>query len=72
MSLLLVSAQNFGGFARFNSLTGDFGGPTAFSGSSFPSAALTNGVRDPRENRGNEQGAHFHYHPLFMLNHENC
>ncbi|XP_063706950.1 uncharacterized protein LOC134835884 isoform X3 [Culicoides brevitarsis] len=47
----LTSAQFFGGFPRSSSsltqLTGDFGGPTAFSG--FPSAG---GGRDPRQNRG--------------------
>ncbi|XP_052867274.1 uncharacterized protein LOC128273370 isoform X1 [Anopheles cruzii] len=33
------------------SLTGDFGGPTAFSGQDL-SGTLNAGIRDPRQNRG--------------------
>lgn len=47
--LVSVSAQNFG-FGSLDQFAGDFGGPTAFAGSSnFAPAA---GVRDPRQNRG--------------------
>lgn len=51
LCIALTSAQFFGGFGRSHNsltqLTGDFGGPTAFSG--LPTA---NGGRDPRQNRG--------------------
>ncbi|CAO1431646.1 unnamed protein product [Diamesa serratosioi] len=36
-------------FGIYNTLNGDFGG---FQSAGFPSAALTNGARDPRQNRG--------------------
>ncbi|CAO1429714.1 unnamed protein product [Diamesa hyperborea] len=37
--------------AQFGVYNGDFGGPSGFS-AGFPSAALTAGARDPRQNRG--------------------
>lgn len=45
-ALIAVATAQFG----FN---GDFGGPSGFS-AGFPSAALTTGARDPRQNRGNQ------------------
>lgn len=38
--------------AQFGVYNGDFG-PSGFS-AGFPSAALTTGARDPRQNRGNQ------------------
>lgn len=63
LSLLsLATAQRFGSALpafSLSSLTGDFGGPSAFGGADFtssnslgvPSAAAASG-RDPRQNRG--------------------
>lgn len=56
MCIVLASGQFFGngfgrdfGYSGYNALNGDFGGPTAFSGSL--GVGSTN-VRDPRQNRG--------------------
>ncbi|XP_055616655.1 uncharacterized protein LOC129762445 isoform X2 [Toxorhynchites rutilus septentrionalis] len=54
VAIVLATAQHFGSHLPpfgLNSLTGDFGGPTAFSGQDF-SASLTAASRDPRQNRG--------------------
>ncbi|XP_062535990.1 uncharacterized protein LOC134205093 [Armigeres subalbatus] len=58
LSLALSAAQHFGGplpAFGLSSLTGDFGGPSAFGGQDFSSSSLTaatNAGRDPRQNRG--------------------
>ncbi|XP_058453353.1 uncharacterized protein LOC131431560 isoform X3 [Malaya genurostris] len=56
MSLVLVTAQSFGRpLTAFDlsSLTGDFGGPSAFADADFSSNRLTAvSGRDPRQNRG--------------------
>ncbi|XP_029712466.2 uncharacterized protein LOC109430296 isoform X1 [Aedes albopictus] len=58
LSLAFAAAQRFGsGLPAFSlsSLTGDFGGPTAFGGQDFSSGSLTAAAtagRDPRQNRG--------------------
>lgn len=51
MSIVLVSGQLFGGNFGYgyNSVAGDFGGPSAFGGSLGVGPA---NVRDPRQNRG--------------------
>jgi hypothetical protein len=54
---MLVSSQNFGGFA-YNSLSGDFGGPSALGSAPFAPAA---GVRDSRQDRGKFYDVFFHY-----------
>lgn len=64
MCVVLASGQFFGngfgqdfGYSGYNALSGDFGGPTAFSGSL--GVGSTN-VRDPRQNRGMCKSVHFH------------
>ncbi|XP_065072492.1 uncharacterized protein LOC135696876 isoform X2 [Ochlerotatus camptorhynchus] len=55
LSLALATAQRFGSplpAFSLSSLTGDFGGPTAFGGQEFSSGSLTAAGRDPRQNRG--------------------
>ncbi|XP_053687084.1 uncharacterized protein LOC128736619 isoform X1 [Sabethes cyaneus] len=56
LSLAVTTAQRFGSpLSSFDltSLTGDFGGPTAFAGQDFSSNQLTaSSGRDPRQNRG--------------------
>ncbi|XP_037028079.1 uncharacterized protein LOC119068558 [Bradysia coprophila] len=56
MCIVLASGQFFGngfgrdfGYSGYNALSGDFGGPSAFSGGL--GVGSTN-VRDPRQNRG--------------------
>ncbi|XP_038116189.1 uncharacterized protein LOC119768841 isoform X1 [Culex quinquefasciatus] len=55
LSLALAAAQRFGSplpAFSLSSLTGDFGGPTAFGGQDFTSSNSLAGGRDPRQNRG--------------------
>ncbi|KFB53067.1 AGAP003060-PB-like protein [Anopheles sinensis] len=55
LAVATVAGQRFGfpQTSQFGlaSLTGDFGGPTAFGGQDL-SGTLNAGVRDPRQNRG--------------------
>ncbi|XP_049276603.1 uncharacterized protein LOC125760480 isoform X2 [Anopheles funestus] len=55
LAVATVAGQRFGfpHTAQFGlaSLTGDFGGPTAFGGQDL-SGTLNAGIRDPRQNRG--------------------